>query len=144
MAVGVVQTMKTRTANLALIIARTLVVDSRKTIAFTMNLPTRTTHRVRSAPVPAFEGDLRLTDAIHATPDKCCANGLSKPESDRSDCCEPSANGDEDGKAAGKCIPDGVNGCRRAALLKSTCCGPSIPGTTFWYLLSEITQSERL
>jgi len=32
----------------------------------------------------------------------------------------------------GKCIPDGVNGCQRAVLLKSTCCGPqgnSVPGT---------------
>ena len=57
-------------------------------------------------------------------PDKCCTPGQSRPDPG-SGCCEPPANEDEDTRqASGKCIPNGVNGCQRAALLKSTCCGP--------------------
>ena len=69
-----------------------------------------------------------LADTACATPDKCHADGPCRPESDRSGCCDP-----------GNCIPNGANGCQRAALLNSTCCGSrgnSPPGTIFQNALS--------
>ena len=74
-------------------------------------------------------------DAVCATPDKCCAADPAKLDPDHSGCCDPSTNVDENIMAVRKCIPDGVNGCRRAALLKSTCCGShgnSTPGAIFF------------
>lgn len=62
----------------------------------------------------------------------CCAAGSPDSESVHSSCCIPAIGGDEEVYTPGKCIPDGVNGCQRAALLKSTCCGShanSVPGT---------------
>ncbi|KAF9644074.1 heavy metal translocatin [Thelephora ganbajun] len=81
---------------------------------------------------------------VHATPDRCCSPGSSKVKPNHPcDCSKAVTNGDEEactiGKCnedmctVGKCIPDGVNGCQRAALLKSTCCGSqanSIPGSS--------------
>jgi hypothetical protein len=70
----------------------------------------------------------------HATPDQCCSAGSPKAKSGHPSCCDPVLGGDEEPPAAGKCIPDGDNGCQRAALFKSTCCGSyanSTPGTCF-------------
>ena len=140
-ATNAVQTMNTQTANPTLIPARTLVAGTMKTIASTRNLRTERIRKVCEATsVPSFEEGFRLI-RVHATPGRCCSIGSSKAKSDHSGCCKPSMNGDEEIRAVGKCIPDGVNGCQRAALLKSTCCGShanSTPGTASAMLLVNV------
>lgn len=83
----------------------------------------RGTYRIASA----SEGALRLIRIL----DKSQCPGIPYML-DGSGCCKSMTDGDEETGAVGRCIPDGVYGCRRATLLKSTCCGPrtkSIPGT---------------
>ena len=63
-------------------------------------------------------------------------------ESDHSSCCSPAANENEE--SSRKCIPDGVNGCQRAALLKSTCCGSHVNSTPGAYQLYQTTPYARL
>lgn len=83
--------------------------------------------------LPAFSCAFSADRAYPAS-GGCCAAGSPDSESVHSSCCIPAIGGDEEVYTPGKCIPDGVNGCQRAALLKSTCCGShanSVPGTVF-------------
>ena len=99
-------------ANLASAAVRTLAVELTKimkTTKFTGNPYTKRSPEVRSMSltfVLKMMGPTR--DQIHV------ARG-----------CSPDTGENEE--SSRKCIPDGVNGCQRAASLKLTCCGTHAP-----------------
>jgi hypothetical protein len=79
-----------------------------------------------------------LMVVAHTTPDTCCSAGSPKAKSGHPSCCDPVLGGDEEPPAAGKCIPDGDNGCQRAALFKSTCCGSYANSTPGTFLIEQV------
>ena len=132
---GAAHTTRTWIANRTLINVRTLVVGTTKATAFRRNPHREQSHEVCATSLPGPQGSF-LTNGSHATLDRCCSIGSSKAESkaesNHSNCCKPTVIEDEEPCAPGKCIPDGINGCQRAVLLKSTCCGShanSTPGS---------------
>lgn len=72
---------------------------------------------------------------LHATPVTRCAAGLPEAGSTHSCHRNPGTNGNQESCTAGKCIPDGANGCQRAALFKSTCCTSGAVSTPGIYQL---------